>query len=222
LVEGDCTEKRVYRKLIPYLLPKLTEVKRFDAVKENNFYVFTGGGYPNIKNVLLKNSVTDIEACGNYDYLVVVVDTDNENNDDKIKKFVIENNILTNSSCKLCIISQNPCLETWFLGNRQIYLTAKTHEDFLSHAAFYNVSEQDPELMLKPVDFIGSISNYHSKYLKKMLAAQNINYSKQKPANVVKPEYFYELKNRISETNHLCSLRNFFSFCETISAHNPS
>jgi hypothetical protein len=69
LVEGRQTEKKVYRKLIPYLLPKLTEVKHFDAVKENNFYIFIGGGYPNIKNVLLKNRLVSTKT-----YYIDIID----------------------------------------------------------------------------------------------------------------------------------------------------
>lgn len=216
LVEGRHTEKKVYPKLLSYLCRKLTQIQFPDQAIENNFYVLTGGGYPNIKNILLKNAVADIEAYGNYDYLVIVIDTDNEHNHEKIKQFVVKNNILANSSCKLHIIAQNPCIETWFLGNRQSYANAAIQQDFLNYHAFYNVSEQDPELMLKPQHYIGSISNYHGDYLKRMLASQNINYSKQKPANVLKAEYLNELQKRINDTPHLNSLKNFFEFCYTI------
>jgi hypothetical protein len=55
-----------------------------------------------------------------------------------------------------------------------------------------------------------------------MLKERTINYSKQKPNDVGEKHYFDQLQKRVIETNHLSSLRNFFSFCETISAHNPS
>lgn len=111
-------------------------------------------------------------------------------------------------------------METWFLGNRKVYTkTLGKRSDFYSYTKFYDVSQQDPEFMNKPEGFNnGSVSIYHENYLRKMLAEKHINYSKANPREIGEAHYLEQLQKRVKETSHLSSLRNFFSFCETLSA----
>jgi len=46
LVEGRRTERKVYRTWIQHIFPELKESDRIEDVKENNFYIISGGGYP--------------------------------------------------------------------------------------------------------------------------------------------------------------------------------
>lgn len=214
LVEGRRTEKKVYPKLLSYFLPQLNKVNFADEVVENNYYLISGEGYPKIHNVFLKNAIEEVNECGNYQYLVVVVDTDDDEKQKRInaiKQYVKDKTIVLNPSCSLHIITQTPCIETWFLGNREAYLSGVSNDNFLSHAEFYDVSQDDPELMSKPSEFVGTISKYHELYLKKM-----VRYSKEHPGKVTMPDYLNELKKRVNETNHLSSLKNFLNFCESI------
>ncbi len=180
-------------------------------------------GSPRLLTNELANSVAEINELGNFDYLVLVIDADDMSEQEKIAEieiFIIDNNIVLNSSCHLYIIAQKCCMESWFLGNRKVYTkTRGKRSDFYSYAKFYDVSQQDPELMTKPDWFNnGSISIYHEAYLRKMLAEKNIRYSKANPNEVGEKHYLEQLQKRVEETNHLSSLRNFFSFCETLSA----
>ncbi|MFZ2724731.1 MAG: hypothetical protein WAX77_00595, partial [Methylococcaceae bacterium] len=89
-----------------------------------------------------------------------------------------------------------------------------------SYIQHYDVSQKDPELMIKPNEFKRSTSIYHETYLRRMLAQKNINYSKSNPKEVGKEHYLTELKKRIAESSHLASLKHFFDFCELITAKN--
>ncbi len=224
LVEGKKTEPQIYPKWLKHLTPFLSQVNFADEATINNYYVISGKGSPRILNVELSNAVLEINALGNYDYLVLVIDADDMSEQEKIaeiQQFIADNNIALNSNCQLHIVAQKCCIETWFLGNTIVY-SRNASPDFIKHSQFYDVSKQDPELMLKPNEFNESVSIYHECYLRAMLKERTINYSKQKPNDVGESHYLEQLQKRVSETNHLSSLRNFFSFFETISAHNPS
>lgn len=213
LVEGRRTEKKVYPKLLSYLLPQLSKVEFADEVIENHYYLISGEGYHQICGTFLETAIKEVNEHGNYQYLIVVVDTDNEDEPkriDAIRQSVKEKETILNSSCNLHIVTQVPCIETWFLGNREAYLNPQSNE-FFSHAKFYDVSQKDPELMSKPNEFVGTISNYHESYLKKM-----VRYSKEHPGKVTTGDYLDELQKRIDETSHLSSLKNFLNFCASI------
>lgn len=90
--------------------------------------------------------------------------------------------------------------------------------DFITYSAFYNVSVGDPELMNKPDNFEGSISNFHFKYLKSMFNERgNMVYSKSNSSEVQRISYLSELQRRVKEEpSHLITFNNFLNFCSKI------
>lgn len=224
LVEGK-TEQKVYPQWLSHLIPTLSRVNFAQDAEKNNYYLISGLGYPRLLDAELANSVLEINECANYDYLVLVIDTDDMSEQEKVDEilqFINTNDIALNSSCQLHIIAQTSCMETWFLGNQKAYKkSVGKHSAFYPHAKFYDVSQQDPQAMNKPDGFCGSTSVYHETYLRKMLAEKNIRYSKSNPKEVDKAHYLEQLKKRVSDTQHLISLKNFFNFCEAISTSQP-
>lgn len=226
LVEGEKTELIVYPQWLQYLLPKISRVNRVYEATENNYFLISGKGVPSIFDHLI-DAIKTINGYPNdefpkchYEKLIVVIDADEMTVEEKIaevKQFISNEKIVLNPKCELQIIAQKYCIETWFLGNRKVYPRNTDNVGFMNHAQHYDVSQQDPELMLNPNTFAGSTSIYHELYLRKMLAAKNINYSKSNPKEVGEKYYLEELNKRINETSHLSSLKNFFSFCESIS-----
>ena len=219
LVEGK-TELKVYPQWLSHLTPNLSRIHFAQDVNTNNYFLISGIGYPRLLDVALVNSVEEVNECTNYDYLVLVIDSDDMSEQEKvaeIHQFINDNGIVLNPSCQLQIITQKSCMETWFLGNKKVYTTSVgKHSEFYPHAKFYDVSKQDPELMEKPEGFVGSTSIYHETYLRKMLAEKNIRYSKSMPREVVEAHYLDQLQKRVSDTPHLSSLKKFFHLCETI------
>ncbi|MFZ2449614.1 MAG: hypothetical protein WAW36_03745 [Methylovulum miyakonense] len=220
LVEGQ-TERKVYPKWLAHLLPDgFSRVNAAKQAIENNYFLISGGGYPSILDNHLRNSVEEVNQYGNYDWLILAIDADEMSAQDKINEvefFIKTEKIVLTSNCALKVIVQNCCMETWFLGNRKVY-KQNPHLSELGHFSdFYNVYQNDPELMTKPNSYQGSLGDYHHEYLKQMLLERNIRYSKTKPNHVVENHYVTQLKNRINETAHLPSLNDFFNFCEAIS-----
>lgn len=55
---------------------KLTRVNQLDQVKDNNYFLLSGNGYPHIFTDVLKNSIDDINQVGIYSYLIICIDAD--------------------------------------------------------------------------------------------------------------------------------------------------
>jgi len=116
--------------------------------------------------------------------------------------------------CELKIIVQNRCFESWALGNRVVFSIHHTTPVWREYLQFFNVFNNDPELMPKPSNYANSVSEFHYDYLKEMLLQRNIHYTKKHPQDVAKAYYLDNLQRRVQDTpTHLVSLQNFLNFC---------
>ena len=61
----------------------------------------------------------------------------------EVHKFINDNK-LSLSSAELIVITQNRCIETWFLGNKKIFKNNPQSDELASYVKFYNVKENDP------------------------------------------------------------------------------
>jgi len=222
LVEGQSTETDLYPAWLSYLIPELSRVNYFDEVEQNNYYLFSSNGIPSVYDDII-NATKDINSTDKYDYFVICLDANSatvNQREDKIVKLLKDEQVnLINTPLK--IIVQNRCIETWLLGNIKVYSrNPQNDSQFIEYSDFYNVSQNDPELMNKPDHFRGSISNFHIAYLKAMFRERGkMTYSKSNSKEVQKSSYLKELKKRVSATPHLKSLSTFFEFCEQIRIH---
>jgi hypothetical protein len=160
LVEGK-TEQKVYPKWIFYLLPNLSRIDSPNQASNDNYFLISGGGFPSSLDNHLKASVEDVNNSGNYDFLIICLDSDEASPKAKIAllhDFINKHELIL--SYELQVIVQQKCIETWFMGNRTIYPRNSSLE-FKPFAQFYNISTHDPELMEKPSDFNESCSIYH-------------------------------------------------------------
>ena len=76
LVEGKRTERKVYPAWLSHLLPELQQVRNYDEVDKNNYYLFSAEGYPSIIYEHFPNAIADIVTNGKYDYLVICLDAE--------------------------------------------------------------------------------------------------------------------------------------------------
>lgn len=218
LVEGKSTERKVYPAWLSHLLPELKRVNNFDEVKRNNYFLFSANGYPSIIYNHLPNAIKDINARGNYNYLVVCLDAE-ENTASCLQKEIydfLESQIIEMGGTKLVLIIQNRCIESWFLGNRKIYSRNPQNQPLLEYTRYYNVESDCPELMGRYHKF-NTHAQFHESYLKELFKEKNTRYSKNKPGDVLEEYYLKQLLTRIeSETTHLPSLQQFIQFCNMI------
>ncbi len=218
LVEGRHTEKKLYPRWLQYYIPELKQVEFADIVEENNYYLLSGKGYPRILNDGLFEAVQDIQETGKYDYLVICVDAEEDSVSEKRQEVnnFIESNSIDLGKAQLIVVIQNRCIETWLLGNRKIFNSRQPQESPLSdYVNYYDVSQNDPELMGK-YEF-NNHANFHGAYLKAILKANNLSYSKKFPRKTQEKEYFEQLLTRIKDNpKHLQTFRYFVDFCDIL------
>lgn len=223
LVEGHQTERKVYPKWLEHLVPHLSQIRDSFLLCENDcldntFFLFDGAGYPSLLNHI-EGSIKDINAIGRFDYFVICVDAEDSSVEERKQGIFdhIQNLNISLEKTQIVILVQNPCIETWMLGNRRVYLRTPQDPDLLRYTTHYNVMENDPELM-SSINSEMNKAQFHEAYLKKMLAQRNISYTKRHPRGVVERSYLEELINRQHETNHLSSFSDFLNFCSSITA----
>ncbi len=218
LVEGKRTEKKVYPKWLSHLIPELSEIRDPFTIDHHQFYVFNGNGFPSILNNHLRNSVEDVNTIGKFDYLVMCIDAeefDVQERTDEVFKFIEKENIQLNDDTKFVLIIQNRCIETWCLGNRKVFKRNAESEQLRAYIDFFDISTNDPEMMGKTDNF-ETHAQFHAAYLREMLLERNIYYTKKHPRGVTEKSYLEELIKRTTKTDQIQTFRAFLEFCKQV------
>lgn len=225
LVEGKQTERRLYPSWLASISPSLKKVDSLSSLNENNFYLISGEGYPRMIDVALVNSLKDIRQFPNISNFWIVMDSEGSEVSEK-RQYVlsrIEEAGIDINHCTVDIIIQDPCIETWGLGNKIICSKNKLEAAFTPFYKHYDVNSSDPEKMQKPDDYEGSIAKYHESYLKSMLALRNATYTKKNPAALMEPSYLQQLVDRANDgDNHLGSFKHFHDLARILVKDNES
>lgn len=219
IVEGRRTEKKVYPIWLNHLIPKLQRVDNAFKALQNNYYLFNGNGFPALLHNHLRNSIAEVNELKQFNYIVLILDVDEttvESRKLEVNSFLQESELALDTA-KLVVIAQNRCIETWFLGNRKIFKNNPQSEELLNYVKFYNVKENNPELMGKYSTF-NTHSQFHAEYCVEFLRERNIRYSKNFPNGVTELDYLNSLIERESETSHLETFKEFLKFCEKINS----
>lgn len=218
LVEGNSTEKKIYPKWLEYLIPDLVRVQYYDQVKNNNYYLISGQGYPSILYDGLDNAVDKILEAPRYDYLVLCVDADEDSVEERIqyiRNFISNKNIYLGKT-KVEIIVQNRCIETWLLGNKKMFDSRQPLDlPLASYVNYYDVSQHNPEEMGKYDR--RNHADFHYEYLREIFISKNTTYSKKNPKDAKERYYFEELQKRVREQSEdLKTFQLFLEFCEKV------
>lgn len=220
LVEGQRTEMIVYPKWLQILVPELLRVQQPHQVYHNNYYIFSGQGYPALLHSHLKDCIGDANDVGRFDYFVICLDADEKTvaeTENEVLHFMQKHKIRLRRTTQLVIIVQQKCIESWFLGNPKTFTDTPQLPALKQYVAFYNVAESDPEAMTKPDFYKASASLFHVDYFEKMIreASHNrLHYSKRNPYAVCQPVFLQELVKRSRRRNkHLASFKRFHQFC---------
>lgn len=218
IYEGK-TEKKVFPAWFRYLLPRLQRVTTPDEVGSDSYYLIGGGGFPYIYD-LIEGAAADLQANPKYHYLVVGLDADALDFQEKIcevEQFVYDSG-LSLAGAELFVLPQQVCVETWFLSNRRVIPRNPQDPRMINYVGHYDVRADDPELMGAPEGWCGSLANFHYEYLKAAFAERGLRYSKVMPGHVRDEAFLKRLKERVSDSPRQCgTLRRFFEFTEMVS-----
>jgi hypothetical protein len=208
VVEGK-TEKPVYVKWIPLVNKKLSYVDDLDKIKNNNFFIVSGGGSPFYFNVI-EDAIEDVNSLDIIDCLVIAVDSEEMT---KKEKFDEITDFVKEKSCikPVKIIVQHFCIETWALGNKKIVKRYPADSILREYRAYFDILTSDPETMPGYPSENLKRAKFAYKYLKKNLAERftTITYTKKNPVPLLHPTYFKEVRNRIIKTGHIASFQDF-------------
>jgi hypothetical protein len=219
LVEGRRTEAKVYPAWLSHIIPRLQRIRSYDDNADNSYFLLSAEGYPSIYEDLV-NAVQDVNAVGNYDYLMLCLDSDEtsvEERQAEVDEVLVENQVRLHNA-QLVIIVQNRCIETWFLGNRRVVKRNPLSHVLREYLQHYNVTVDDPELMALHPDFTRH-AQFHASYIKEIFLERRLHYSKKFPGPVLEGAFLDELRRRIaSEPTHLASLRSLLRFLDDVNA----
>jgi len=218
LVEGKRTERKVYPRWLSHLLPRFSQVDKFDEVVDKNYFLISGEGYPGILDRHLPNAVRDFNRVASYSYLIVCLDAEESTAVERaaeVQQRIAETPLAVG---ELRVVVQNRSIETWFLGNRKIVTRAPQSTELLDYIKFYDVSAEDPEQMGKLPGF-STHAQFHGAYLREAFRDKRICYNKHNPGHVTDRPYLDQLLTRVSdEPSHLQTFQSFIGFCKYIAA----
>jgi hypothetical protein len=201
-LEGRRTEPKVYRAWVNHVFPQLTEVKIISDVRQDNYLLISGFGHPQMLT-LLEGILDDISQHGGIDHFFVCLDA--EEDPPEARRQQIEASVFGKlSHTTYHVVIHNCCIETWFLGNRQVMKRNPQSQRLRVWKAFYDVSKQCPESMECHPDF-RLRADFHLEYLKEMLRERGLNYSKSLPRPVQESSYLLALVERHEKTGHIQS-----------------
>lgn len=213
MVEGETTERKVYRAWIELVFPSLKKAERLEDVWHDTYRLFSISGntdrVDNINRALQEIEEHNVGAPntgrGCFDCLFVCLDAEDATIDLKTEQV----RTLTAGCAQPTVchpIIHNCCIETWFLGNRRMMKRRNVQNQQLREwKDFYDVSELCPELMDKPPQYTRTKAWFHHDYLKEMLRERGLSYSKEIPTPVKELSYLQALIERFQTTGHLQS-----------------
>lgn len=210
VVEG-LVERRVYREWIPLVNPNLKQVYDIEAVVLDNFYLISGGGYPQYFDVV-EAAIEDVNNFAAFDRLVISVDSEEFTFDDKYQEI---DAFVSARYCRVDtrIVIQHFCIETWGLGNRTIVRRNPQLPRLITYRALFDVLDRDPELLPEYPDEELNRSQFAERYLRAALndRFRNLTYSKSNPQPLLHPAYFGQLESRLNESGHIQSFAGFLA-----------
>lgn len=211
--EGQRTEPRVFRAWMKEVFPDLTEARKLSELKQNNFFVRSGRGYPAYLD-RIEEVILDIERRGTVDHFFVCVDAE----DDPVKILdAIQKRVAGRFPQTACqIIIANCCIETWFLGNEVMMPQQPARALLGEFKKHYDVSVHCPESMPLWRKYGRTRAQFHKAYLKELLRENGHSYSEINPGVVRSKEYLVALVSRHSNTGHIQSFGHLIAAWRTI------
>lgn len=216
LLEDEKSFIKILPTWLEYCNFNCTRVADITEVKNNNYVMQSGQGVTQLVTKALYATIDTIQNYHCIDKLIIILDAEDITVDHR--KTIVWNKIQEKYSIddldfEIKIFVCNRCLETWLLG-AQGYLPSyvEPSADIYKYWNFYNVDKYNPELMLKPIDEVCSISKFHFHYFHDVMLYNHLKYTKKKPQCVLTTDFFQRLENRVIQTNDLISFREFYDF----------
>lgn len=208
VVEG-ITEFIVYPHWISQINDSLVRVDHPTLVDSDNYYLISGHGYPQIKD-MIRAAVLDTNSILNFDRLVIAIDSEDFEADIRKQEFELLINDLA-PRVEVKFISQHFCFETWALGNVKIAPRNPKSPELKEYKKIFDVTANDPQDLPAHDMLELNRAQFAFQYLKKLIndKGKNLSYQKNNPIHVTHEKFFGEVKNRMLSTPHIRYFQTF-------------
>lgn len=214
LVEGKSTEKKVYKRWFEYFKPSLEYVDSIVELTNNNFTILSGLGYPQYLKII-KNACQDIVKLKNVNYFLICVDFEQYSYDEKyieIESVIADEGLPLN--CKVKIVIQNNCIESWFMGNKKINIQNAQNPELITYRDYHNVNILDPEDLMS-IDH-RTIGHFSYRYFQLMVREKGLHYTKRSPGCINNLGFLNGIIERYENTGHIKSFGLFMEIVNEI------
>ncbi|QSQ21273.1 hypothetical protein JY651_39800 [Pyxidicoccus parkwayensis] len=214
LVEGEQTEKRLFRAWLGHCFPQLSEVQTPADLAADTFFLLAGMGYPSYLQ-RIPQALEDA-AQHHVDHLFICIDSEDRTYEQRRSEVA---GILEAAATalqrrglqflgRIHVIVADCCVESWLLGHRRLVPRQPTAEDLLRFKQFYDVSLDDPERMGCPTHAM-SRALYHHDYLRAVFRHHGQTYLKNNPGIAREGNYLAALRDRCLDEARPPHLQSF-------------
>ena len=210
-----------------------TRVQQLSDVCSNNYVLESGHGITRLETeTIFKTIDTLIDSPDIIDKLVIIADAEEigfQERKTRIREKINNYYSSIELPCDIEIFVCNRCIETWLLGCKGIsnYQTENIPIELSAHYDFYDIENNNPELMGKPLTHNSTVATYHFQYLHDMLLdislkehKRALSYRKNKVGCTIYPKYFEGMLKRATTTTDISSFKEFYDFIIAESKNN--
>lgn len=207
LVEGEQTEKKLYRSWLNHCFPQLAEVAQPADLVPNSFFILVGMGYPSYLD-RIPRALEDAARYG-ADHLFICIDSEELSYEERRQEV---QGVLDTAVSRLQrtglhhhgqrhVIVATCCIESWLLGHRRLVPGNPPSQELSAFKRFYDVSVADPERMDRPEGYLTRAS-FHLEYLREVFRHRAKTYSKTNPGIAQDAHYLAALRDRSLDPAH--------------------
>lgn len=223
LLEDDKSLFSILPTWLEFMNFGCTRVREIQDIENNNYILESGQGVTQLETDAIFKTIDTLQDYPNIiDKLVIIADAEDVGFVQRKERVLNSiNNKYSSLPCEIKIFVCNRCFETWLLGCKGL---SPYHKDNISptlkeYYDFYDIENNNPELMEKPTTFNNTVASYHFQYIHELLLdisrkkhQRSLSYTKNKTGCTTKIEYFDAIVNRINDTEDLFSFKEFYDF----------
>ena len=189
---------------------QLKSIDYLDQYSKDNFYIFFGKGQPAFWE-RVGRAVEDVHQIKGIDRLVIGFDSEDKSCDEKLSE---AKEYVDSLACKVEVrfIVQHFCIETWLLGNRDIFRKKANNKELREYYTRFNIRDGDPE----------DLPDYRAKSMNRAQFAYDYlrlgirdtygserYYTKSNPGIALEEQYFNKIMHRHLNFKHIKSFKGF-------------
>lgn len=215
-------DEKSFIKVLPEWLKHMNfpceRVSDIKFVEDRNYVMQSGQGVTQlITKVLFETIDTINDNPKTIDRLIVILDAEEEmveKRKQQVFSKIDEKYDVSILDFKIDVFVCNHCFESWLLGCEWVYPQNEVAIEsfFYPFYSHYDVSRHDPEIMPVPTNCEETTAKYHFHYMHEMLRYRKMRYNKNRPNVVSDITYFNGLLERIRETEHIGTFKEFIEF----------